>query len=87
MSGSALGYGILAAIFAAIFAMLFFSALWQQYSTPELSNYRLTGEVFVKYAVAFFFLGLAKWMGWKCWKGMKPEKSERVAPARRRLVR
>ena len=58
----ALVYGVLAALFAAVFATLFLSALWQQFQNPNLmENTRRTAEIFAKYAVAFFFLGLAKW--------------------------
>ncbi len=61
-SAAALWYAIMAAVFAGVFATLFFSALWQQFQNPNLmENTRRTAETFAKYAVAFFFLGLAKW--------------------------
>lgn len=48
--------------------MLFFSAFWSQQGSFLLSaDWNNTAKIFAKYAVAFFFLGVAKMFGWQ-WK-------------------
>lgn len=61
MCQKCLGKGTVSAVAAGLFAVFFFSAFWSQQAYFSLSaDWTKTAEVFAKYAVAFFFLGLAK---------------------------
>lgn len=54
--------GIMACVFASIALLLIVSAAGWQWANPGLStDWMSTGKNFLKYAVGFFFLGLAKW--------------------------
>lgn len=54
--------GILASVFAGIGLLLVVSAIGYQLANPALStDWMSTGKNFLKYAVGFFFVGLAKW--------------------------
>lgn len=58
------GKGVYASVFAGLSALLFFSAFWSQQGTPHLAtDWNTTLKIFLKYAVGFWFLGLAK-MTW-----------------------
>lgn len=61
-----LGKGVVSALAAGLFGLLFFSAFWSQQAYFSLSaDWNATLKVFAKYAVAFFFLGLAKIKAWE----------------------
>ncbi|MBS3053722.1 MAG: hypothetical protein J4469_04435 [Candidatus Aenigmarchaeota archaeon] len=54
--------GVLASVFAGVSLTLIVSAAGWQWANPPLSvDWMSTAKSFLKYAVGFFFLGLAKW--------------------------
>ncbi|MBI4018398.1 MAG: hypothetical protein HY368_02215, partial [Candidatus Aenigmarchaeota archaeon] len=59
------GKGIFASVFAGVFGLLFFSAFWSQQGPAAhlATDWNTTLKIFLKYVVAFWFLGLAK-MTW-----------------------
>ena len=59
------GYAVLAAALGAIFALLFFSAVVQQFvNRGELSNSAGVWYILVQYFVALLFAGAAKHCKW-----------------------
>jgi hypothetical protein len=82
MCGECLAKGILAAIFAGVFATLFFATFWMQASLGGLLTQNLVLLIFGQYAVAFFFLGLAKWVKMTIPAHKKAAKPEKVTRKR-----
>jgi len=67
------GFAILAAILGAIFAILFFSAVVQQFvNRGVLSNSTETWYILAQYFVSMVFLGAAKHCKWKACCDEKP---------------
>lgn len=53
---------VLGSVFAGIGLLLVVSAIAYQWGNPQLStDWMTTAKNFLKYAVGFFFVGLAKW--------------------------
>ena len=79
--------GIIAAIFAGIFATLFFATFWIQASIggPPISalSFDVLLQIFLQYAVAVFFLGLAKWVKMTMAKDCMPVKTVKNAGRKR----
>ena len=60
------GYAVLAAVLGAVFALLFFSAVVQQFvNRGELANNAGTWYLLAQYFVAMLFAGAAKHCKWK----------------------
>lgn len=70
--------GVLASVFAGVSLTLIVSAAAYQWGNPMLgTDWMTTAKNFLKYAVGFFFLGLAKWQmheGMKAHTGEKKKK-------------
>lgn len=78
------GKGISASVFAGLFAVLFFSAFWSQQTAAHLAaDWNTTLKIFLKYAVGFWFLGMAKMM-WHHAKEVHEQGAKPKPRARRR---
>jgi len=84
MCSKCIAKGILAAVFAGVFATLFFATFWMQASLGGLLTQNIGLLIFGQYAVAFFFLGLAKWVKMSLGKDCMKEKKTPVKNIGRR---
>jgi hypothetical protein len=68
---------ILTAVFGALFAVLFFSAVWQQFDSPAIGLDERTLWLAGQYFVAFLLMGITKYFKYKaCYaEGMIGKKS------------